>query len=93
MVKLMNIIRKYPNNTGYLEAHTDPKTLDSFRYTFSEIGKDFEKGGLFFLAKKRLTNVEKYLETGDIALFYHSLKHGVQKLFQKIKVFINHDGR
>ena len=65
------LIRKYPNNTGYLEAHTDPKTLRIVSgIHFSEIGKDFEKGGLFFLAKKRLTNVEKYLETGDMALFF-----------------------
>jgi hypothetical protein len=82
------LIRKYPNNTGYLEAHTDPKTLRIVSgIHFSEIGKDFEKGGLFFLAKKRLTNVEKYLETGDMALFYHSLKHGVQKVISKNKSF------
>jgi hypothetical protein len=82
------LIRKYPNNTGYLEAHTDPKTLRIVSgIHFSEIGKDFEKGGLFFLTKKKLMNVEKYLKTGDMVLFYHSLQHGVQKVISKNKSF------
>ncbi len=82
------LVRKYPNNTGYLEAHTDPKTLRIVSgIHFSEIGKDFDKGGLFFLVKKKKVNVEKYLKTGDMALFYHSLQHGVEKVISKDNSF------
>ncbi len=82
------LIRKYPNNTGYLEAHTDPKSLRIVSgIHFSQISKDFNKGGLFFLVKKKIINVEKYLESGDMSLFYHSLKHGVQKVISKNNTF------
>ena len=82
------LIRKYPNNTGYLEAHTDPKSLRIVSgIHFSEIGKDFDEGGLFFLVKKKIENVEQYLKAGDMTLFYHSLKHGVQKVISKNNSF------
>tara|TARA_B100001564_G_C20614377_1_gene659140 strand:- start:572 stop:1456 length:885 start_codon:yes stop_codon:yes gene_type:complete len=78
------LIRKYPNNTGYLEAHTDPRSLRIVSgIHFSELGKHFEKGGLFFLVKNKKRNVEKNIGAGDMALFYHSLKHGVQKVISK----------
>ena len=82
------LIRKYPHNTGFLETHTDPKKLRiAGGIHFSTIKKDFKKGGVYFISKNKIINVEKYFKAGDMTLFYHSLKHGVQKVISKNKSF------
>ena len=78
------LFREYPNGTGYLQAHRDPKTIRLVTgIHLSQKGKDFEEGGLYFYKNNKEIDVESNFEPGDIALFYCSLKHGVKKVVSK----------
>ena len=75
------LFRIYPNNTGHLEAHTDPPTLRIVSgIQMSKKGKDFDDGGLYFFKDNKPFDVEFFFDVGDISLFYGTLKHGVQKI-------------
>ena len=78
------LFRVYPNGTGYLQPHRDPKTIRVITgIHLSQKGKDFDEGGLYFYKNNKIIDVEKNFKTGDIALFYCSLKHGVDKIISK----------
>ena len=82
------LFREYPNGTGYLHAHKDPKTIRIVTgIHLSEKGKDFEEGGLYFYKNNKEVDVELNFKPGDIALFYCSLKHGVKKVVSKKNKF------
>ncbi|MDC0059766.1 hypothetical protein OAJ18_01955 [Pelagibacteraceae bacterium] len=75
------LIRIYPNNSGFLNTHTDPPVFRlGTSIIMSKRGSDFEKGGLYFIKNKKIFNVENYFDIGDIVLFYTTLKHGVEKI-------------
>ncbi len=81
------LFRVYPNGTGYLQPHKDPKTIRVITgIHLSQKGKDFDEGGLHFYKNQKPIDVEKNFEVGDIALFYCSLKHGVKKISSKKKI-------
>lgn len=78
---------RYPAKTGYLEAHvhTTKNIKASNSLYLSKINKDFFGGGTYFYGKnKKKINIEKYVEPGDMGLFYASLIHGVDPV-QNIK--------
>lgn len=78
------LFRIYSNNTGHLEAHTDPPTIRIVSgIQMSKKGVDFDSGGLYFFKDNKPFDVEFLLSVGDISLFYGTLKHGVQKISSK----------
>ncbi len=78
------LFRIYPNNTGYLETHTEAPTVRIVgAIVMSKKGKDFDDGGLYFFKDNKPLDVEYALDIGDIALFYGALPHGVQKISSK----------
>ena len=72
---------RYLKNTGHTEPHTHG--VDNQRIILaiymSKVKKDYSSGGTYFFKNKKKINVEKYIDVGDVGLFYGTLKHGVDK--------------
>ena len=72
---------RYPNNTGHTESHSHDTNNQRIIISIymSKVKKDYSSGGTYFFKNKKKINVEKYIDVGDVGLFYGTLKHGVDK--------------
>jgi hypothetical protein len=68
---------------GHLGSHIDlsDKQERNFVVIMSKIDRDFSKGGFFIIKNKKLLNIEKDLEIGDIICNDVNTYHGVEKIF------------
>ena len=79
-------IAVYPPGFGEIKLHTDPihnqyVSLCGYLSSINGSGNDFKTGGVYCLDKnKNKINLEKYIDVGDIGLFFGGLKHGVDPI-------------
>lgn len=75
---------KYPPLTGYIEPHHHNTTNQKLMVSIymSEKGKDYSQGGTYFYKNQNGNDleveVESNIKTGDVGMFYGSLKHSVK---------------
>jgi len=86
----------YPPEAGGIERHFDPVAnhpLIACGYLSSRKNKDFSNGGLFFIDKNnKKVDVEKFIDVGDLSLFYGTIEHGVNSIVMHEKIsFENYD--
>lgn len=91
-------IVKYPLGAGYIEPHVhDPiNQRISISVFMSELGKDYSEGGCYFFNKEdQMVSVESKIKTGDIGLFYGSVRHCVEpvEVEESMQKNIDTDGR
>lgn len=78
IVDRVQIVR-YPENSGFIEPHFhDPINQRLIISIYmSKKGIDYSSGGTYFFKGKKKVNIEDFIDKGDLAIFYASMKHGV----------------
>ena len=79
IVDRVQVVR-YPSKFGYLEPHSDPYKYQRLFLSgyMSKKGKDFIGGGFYLIGKdKKVIDIEKYIDVGDIGIGYATIIHGV----------------
>lgn len=78
----------YPKSKGYLNPHSDPVSYHQkhlVQLCLTNLNKDFRKGGLYVILKKKKIYLDKYTSTGDLILFNADTTHGVETIDPKVK--------
>jgi hypothetical protein len=72
-------ITHYPSNGGKLNKHTDPpnKQFCTIMVAMSKKGEDFLEGGLYVEKDGKKSDIDHYLEIGDVYLMNPQTIHGV----------------
>jgi len=77
-------IAVYPPGFGELEVHSDPVNntrIATSIYLSSYKNKNFNDGGCYFIDKnKNKINIEKYVDVGDMGMFFGEVLHGVDAI-------------
>lgn len=81
VVDRIQIVR-YPEKTGYCELHSHPPNNQRLIISIymSEIFKDYQSGGTYFIKSNKKLKVENKIKKGDVGIFYSTLKHGVDSV-------------
>ena len=81
VVDRIQIVR-YPEKTGYCELHSHPPNNQRLIISIymSEILKDYQSGGTYFIKSNKKLKVENKIKKGDVGIFYSTLKHGVDSV-------------
>ena len=78
----------YPYGEGFISRHVDPTTIVKCTagIYISEFGKDYSAGGFYVIDRyKKKINIDKYIKSSDMVLFYSSMPHGVDKIEKPTK--------
>ena len=78
----------YPIGSGFISRHVDPTKIVKITagIYITEYGKNYDSGGFYVLNKKRKKiNIDKFIKSSDMVLFYSSMPHGVDNI-QKRKI-------
>ena len=70
----------YPLGSGYISRHVDPShiTKATAGIYITQFGKDYSNGGFYVINKnKKKINIDKFIKSSDMVLFYSSMPHGV----------------
>jgi hypothetical protein len=81
-------LMNYPHGEGFISTHVDPTTIVKCTagIYISEFGKDYSAGGFYVIDKhKRKINIDKYIKSSDMVLFYPTMPHGVDKIKKPTK--------
>tara|TARA_B100000795_G_scaffold268403_1_gene255283 strand:- start:151 stop:927 length:777 start_codon:yes stop_codon:yes gene_type:complete len=73
----------YPYGSGFISRHVDPTKIVKVTagIYITEYGKDYNSGGFYVLdKKKKKKNIDKYIKSSDMVLFYASMPHGVDSI-------------
>lgn len=75
-------VTSYNPGSGEMAPHVDPNYFLPVHFVIplSFKGKDFDKGGLYFIKKGEEIDVESMISPGDMLLFNGSIPHGVKKI-------------
>lgn len=89
-------LMNYPYGSGFISRHVDPTTIVNVTagIYITEYGKDYNTGGFYVLDKKKnKKNIDQFIKSSDMVLFYASMPHGVDSISpnkkQKRDKFIN----
>ena len=91
-------LMNYQIGSGFISRHVDPTKIVKVTagIYITEFGKNYDSGGFYVLdRKKRKKNVDKYIKSSDMVLFYSSMPHGVDSISKTKKSKKNEfkDGR
>ena len=89
-------IARYPP-TGFIEPHVDANTLMRLIISgyLTKRGEEYHEGGFYLVNEKNdKEDIEKYIDAGDIGVFYAALRHGLDVIDPKKLSDVNKiDGR
>ena len=79
---LYQAVTHYPIGTGEMAAHIDPNSIlpIHFNLPLSNIGSDYELGGLYVIKSERKINIDKKMNLGDLLLFNGGVPHGIDNI-------------
>lgn len=78
----------YPIGSGYISKHIDPVTIVKVTagLYITQFKKDYDHGGFYAIDKKnKKINIDQYIKSSDLVLFYSAMPHGVDIIEKKNK--------